>query len=175
MTSWRIARTLFLSALVAGGLSAGLFVARAKPVATSVPTIRVESISEDLLVSLPTVDERPSILLFWRSDCSPCRVEMRRLQEAISDGRIPGGRVFAVNRGEDRRTVESFALRTGYQFQYFLQPATAAEGPFPVRGTPTVYHLDREGKTVWSAAGLVPEDLDRAAALFLAENPEGAR
>jgi thiol-disulfide isomerase/thioredoxin len=132
-----------------------------------VQPIHAYSIIEDKVVNSLDEKEFPSIVVFWNSECRPCKAEMIRLQNAISEGKIPGGRVKAINIGDSLELVQSFAMEHEYQFQFFANPDEKSLEVYKVPGTPTVYHFNKKGQVVWSAMGLVPESIDQAEKLFL--------
>jgi hypothetical protein len=65
--------------------------------------------------------------------------------------------VWAVNLGEDARVVSAFAftLEPEPSFRILLDRGSTASKPWGVRGLPTTYVIDRQGRVAYQAVGEV--------------------
>ncbi|MGZ3773879.1 MAG: TlpA family protein disulfide reductase [Pseudobdellovibrionaceae bacterium] len=160
-------KIIFAFALLVVGLVFGfLFKAKVQSVIFKPASIQVYSLSEEKEMDLFDAQGSAAVVLFWNSQCEPCKIEMGRLQTAISSGKIPGGAVLAVNLEEPIEVVRDFALTHDYQFQYFSDLKGEALKQYKVPGTPTEYYFNKRGQVVWSAMGLIPESIQQAEKLF---------
>lgn len=124
------------------------------------------SSKQKIIISLPEKNGEPSILLFWTTYCGPCKIEMRRLVEAVQSGKIPGQNVYAISVGEDPAVVEDYVLKHEFPFQFFVDEDRQGTKEFIIKGTPTIYHLDGSNHVVWAATGIAPDLIQRAEKLF---------
>jgi thiol-disulfide isomerase/thioredoxin len=85
------------------------------------------------------------LVVFWATWCPPCQRELPELQRLYERYRSKGFEILALSIDADRFVVEEFWKDHEYAFPVAMKaPAhTAAFGP--VRGTPTLYLLDRNG------------------------------
>lgn len=130
------------------------------------PIVRAYSVIDDQEVDLPVLDGEPSILLFWATWCGPCKAEMYRLQQSIISGKIKSGRVYAISVGEPIETVLRFAQKSDYAFQFFASPDSRVTEKYKVPGTPTTYHINKDGRIVWAGSGINPISIFKAEELF---------
>lgn len=97
---------------------------------------------------------------FWATWCPPCREEMPSIHRAWERLHGEGFEVLAVNLGEEADVVSAFAttLQLDKAFPLLLDPDGAAVRALQVRGLPTTYILDRQGRTRYKAVG--PREFD---------------
>ena len=96
---------------------------------------------------------QPIVLNFWATWCPPCRAEMpsmQRAREAVADEGIA---ILAINVGEDAETVRKFLADTLVDIPLPLDIDSTVVQAYPVRGLPTTFVIDPEGKLVYSATG----------------------
>lgn len=102
-------------------------------------------------------DLRGKVVLinFWATWCPPCRREMpslERLRQRLAD---KGLVVIAVDVGEDADTVFSFTgqLEPAPTFPLLLDKDSAAMQRWKVKGLPTTFVVDAQGRVVRRAVG----------------------
>ena len=95
------------------------------------------------------------MLNFWATWCPPCRREMPSMQRLYEKYRERGLEVVAVNQFEDPDLVFEFTGRLSLEptFPILFDRESRVSEQFKVKGLPTTYLLDREGKIRYRAIG----------------------
>lgn len=96
---------------------------------------------------------KPVILNFWATWCPPCRAEMPSMQRAHETVGEEGISVIAINVGEDAETVARFLEETSVDFSIPMDVDSEVVQSYPVKGLPTTFVIDPEGRLVFSATG----------------------
>jgi thiol-disulfide isomerase/thioredoxin len=103
------------------------------------------------VVDLASYRGRLVLVNFWATWCPPCRREfpsLSRLQKLFKPAELA---VLAVNVGEDAETVFSFAGDSDVAI--LLDRDSAAMRRWPVKGLPTTFVVDRQGRLALRAVG----------------------
>ena len=95
------------------------------------------------------------VVNFWATWCPPCRREMpslERLRQHLAD---KGLAAVAVDVGEDADTVFSFTgqLDPAPGFPLLLDKDSVAMQRWKVRGLPTTFVVDTQGRVIYRAVG----------------------
>ena len=100
-------------------------------------------------------DYRGKVLIinFWATWCPPCREEMPSMERAWETLKEEGILMLAVNVGEDEDTIFRFTANYPVEFPLLLDRDSNVVGEWPVRGLPTTFVVDREGRLVYRAIG----------------------
>lgn len=127
-------------------------------------------------VDLNALRGKVVILNFWKIDCQPCAVEKPILEGLHRKYAARGLEIVAVNLFDDHHKVESYARRRGFGFRFCSDPDNRfsvrkqslgggmpttfvvnsnSEAIYEVPGVPTSYLIDRKGKVVGNAVGMV--------------------
>jgi thiol-disulfide isomerase/thioredoxin len=95
------------------------------------------------------------VVNFWATWCPPCRREMPSLERLRQRLENKGLAVLAVDVGEDVDTVFSFTgqLDPAPAFPLLLDQDSAVMQGWKVRGLPTTFVVDAEGRVVYRAVG----------------------
>ena len=119
-------------------------------------------------ITLSAFEGQVVLLNFWATWCKPCVREMPsldRLQAALSP---EGLAVVAVS--QDRaglKAVEPFFLEAGLEhLGIYLDPKGKLWREFGVRGLPTTYLIDRQGRLIGAMEGPAEWDEEDAVALI---------
>jgi thiol-disulfide isomerase/thioredoxin len=112
-------------------------------------------------LALPDVDGKPmdlatyrgrlALVNFWATWCPPCRREFPSLGRVQKLFKPTDLAVLAVNVGEDAETIFSFTGHTDVAI--LLDRDSAAMGRWPVRGLPTTFIVDKQGRLALRAVG----------------------
>jgi peroxiredoxin len=110
---------------------------------------------DDETYTLSSYRGKVVMLNFWATWCPPCRREMPSLERLYSRLKERGFMVIAVNQFEDPDIVFEFTGRLSLEPTFpilFDRDSTVAE-QFGVKGLPTTYLLDKDGRIRYRAIG----------------------
>ncbi|KAA6184811.1 TlpA family protein disulfide reductase [Thiohalocapsa marina] len=93
------------------------------------------------------------IVNFWATWCPPCLAEMPSLQRAWEQVRDEEILVLAINVGEDQAAIERFTERMPLTFPLPMDPDSGTVQAWPVRGLPTTFVVDPDGRLIYRAEG----------------------
>lgn len=115
-------------------------------------------------------DYRGKVVLvnFWATWCPPCRKEMPSMQRVWERLRAKGFVILAVDVGEDEDGVIPFMMEYDVDFPILLDQDSKVVNQWPVRGLPTSFLLDREGRLIYRAIG--GREWDRSELFQVIEN-----
>jgi peroxiredoxin len=112
--------------------------------------------------SLRLSDLKGQVVLvnFWATWCPPCREEMPSIHRVWQQLHDEGFEVLAVNLGEEASAISDFAARLALDeaFPLLLDPDGEAMRALQVRGLPTTYLIDKQGRKAYVAIG--PREFD---------------
>ncbi|HHJ18585.1 MAG TPA: TlpA family protein disulfide reductase [Gammaproteobacteria bacterium] len=96
---------------------------------------------------------RPVIINFWATWCPPCRAELPSMNKAWTKIKDQGIDMLAVNVGEDEDTIFAFMSDYPIDFTILLDESGDMITHWPVKGLPTTFVINPEGKLVYRAIG----------------------
>jgi thiol-disulfide isomerase/thioredoxin len=136
----------------------GPVVARVPQTLTAVPD-RPQAPAFDLKdpdgrsVRLADFRGKPLIVNFWATWCPPCREEMPSMQRAADLVSNEGIRLVAINVGEDADTVSQYLMEARLDLPVLLDETSGVVMSYPVRGLPTTFVVDADGRLAYVATG----------------------
>ncbi|MCW8919780.1 MAG: TlpA family protein disulfide reductase [Gammaproteobacteria bacterium] len=96
---------------------------------------------------------QPVIVNFWATWCPPCREEMPSMQRAWESLQPQGVVLLAINVGESADTIFQFTGNTQLDFPILLDEDGTVSEAWPLKGLPTTFVIDPQGRIVYSAIG----------------------
>ena len=93
------------------------------------------------------------IVNFWATWCPPCRAELPSMNRAWSQIKNDNVVMIAVNVGEDEDTIFSFMGDYPIDFLMLMDQDSKVTESWPVKGLPTTYVVDPQGRLVYRAIG----------------------
>ena len=96
---------------------------------------------------------KPLIVNFWATWCPPCREEMPSMQRAHTAVSNEGIGLIAINVGEDADTVAQFLADARVDFPLPIDETSMVVTSYPVRGLPTTFVVDPDGRLAYVATG----------------------
>lgn len=96
---------------------------------------------------------RVVIVNFWATWCPPCIAELPSMQRAWEQLRPEGILLLGINVGEDRKTIEAFDQKHPVDFPLLVDADSTASDDWPIRGMPTTFVVDGQGRVAYVAIG----------------------
>jgi len=96
---------------------------------------------------------RVVIVNFWATWCPPCRKELPSMNRAWSRLQKEGVMMLAVNVGESEDVIFPFMADYPIDFPVLLDQDGEIIQRWPVRGLPTTFVVDPDGRLVYQALG----------------------
>ncbi len=95
------------------------------------------------------------LLNFWATWCPPCIREMPSMERLHQQVNAKDFKVIAVNQMEDADDVFAFTgqLELDPTFEILFDTASEVSQDYAVRGLPTTYLIDKQGKIRYRAVG----------------------
>lgn len=106
------------------------------------------------VVSLPL--RQNHLIVFWATWCSPCKLELARINKMLSDGEISPDQVIAISSLEAPDTVKRHVEENGYLFTVGIDTSGIIARQYKVSGTPTLLLVKEDGTIDWITMGLSP-------------------
>jgi peroxiredoxin len=96
---------------------------------------------------------QPVIVNFWATWCPPCRAEMPSMQRAWEQLQEAGVVLIAINVGEDQGEIADFLEQVPVSFPLPMDTDMRVSQSWPMKGLPTTFVVDPEGRLVYRAQG----------------------
>ncbi len=105
------------------------------------------------LFQLSQFQGKPVIVNFWATWCPPCREEIPSMNRAWAKIKDQGIEMIAINVGEDEDTIFSFTGDYPIDFQMLMDQSGTIIQQWPVKGLPTTFVVDPQGRLHYRAIG----------------------
>ena len=93
------------------------------------------------------------IINFWATWCPPCRAEMPSMQRAWEILKPKGIIMLGIDVGEDEDTIFTFTANYPVEFPLLMDQDSSTISDWPVRGLPTTFIVDPQGRIIYRAIG----------------------
>lgn len=100
------------------------------------------------------------IVNFWAVWCAPCRKEMPSMQRAWEKIQHEDTLMLAVNWGDDAESVDKFieSIDVNLEFPILLGGDNEMTSEWSVKGLPTTFVIDSEGRLAYKVVGDIEWD-----------------
>ena len=92
-----------------------------------------------------SIRDKVVVLHFWQIGCSSCSLEMPALDGLYKKYRNKGLEVLAVNVGQKKEAVKTFAAELRTSFPILIDPEGKIASVYGVTDVPRTYVIDRSG------------------------------
>jgi peroxiredoxin len=118
------------------------------------PDFELQDMDEDK-IKLSDYKGKVVLLNFWATWCPPCIREMPSMERLHQQVDAEGFKVIAVNQMEDIDQVFAFTgqLEVDPTFEILFDTTSSVSRDYAVRGLPTTYLIDKEGRVRYRAVG----------------------
>jgi thiol-disulfide isomerase/thioredoxin len=131
----------------------------------NLPSFSIPLLDGSALLSANWNDRK--ILVFWATWCSPCSIELGRLNKMILDKKIKNAEsVVAISSYEEIALLKAETAKRNYQFKIGIDLSGSVAEQFKIAGTPTIIFVNEKAKINWITTGLSPS-LEVRASNFL--------
>jgi len=96
---------------------------------------------------------QPVIINFWATWCPPCREELPSMNRGWDKIKFENITMLAINVGEDSDTIFTFTGDYPINFTILLDQTGQVAGQWPIKGLPTTFVIDPDGRIVYRAIG----------------------
>jgi len=93
------------------------------------------------------------VINFWATWCPPCRAEMPSMQRAWEILKPKGIIMLGIDVGEDEDTIFTFTANYPVEFPLLMDQDSSTISDWPVRGLPTTFIVDPQGRIIYRAIG----------------------
>ena len=133
----------------AGGVGQGMTPLPDRPPAPEIDLVDLDGQRHTL------AQHRGKVLIvnFWATWCPPCREEMPSMERAWQAVKDEGILLLGINVGESEDQVWTFTSNYPVSFPLLLDQDSKTIEAWPVRGLPTTFVVDPQGRLVYRAIG----------------------
>lgn len=94
---------------------------------------------------------------FWATWCPICRGDLPQLQKLYEAYQPRGLEIIAQSLDDDQSVVVEFWRKRGYTFPVAMRSDETRAGFGPIKGTPTLFLIDRSGTVRLKRLGTLPD------------------
>jgi len=108
---------------------------------------------EGKFVQLTDYKGKVVIINFWATWCPPCRKEMPSMQRAWEKLQKEDIAMLGINVGEDSDAIFAFTAEYPVDFPLLMDKTSSVSREWRVRGLPSTYVIDPQGRIIYQAIG----------------------
>jgi len=108
---------------------------------------------DDKVHKLSDYRGKPVIINFWATWCPPCREELPSMNRAWKKIKNDGIAMLAINVGEDEDTIFAFTGEYPIDFTVLVDEDSNGIRTWPIKGLPTTFIIDPQGRIAYQAIG----------------------
>jgi peroxiredoxin len=90
----------------------------------------------------------PVLVDFWATWCDPCKESIPAYEKLYAEQKASGFAVVGIDEDDEKADVAVFARKNSIVYPLLRDPGRAAYDSFRVRGLPTAFLIDRDGRIV---------------------------
>ncbi len=148
---------VFLAVLAAGSGNAATL-----RIGDTLPSITLPGLNGANVRIPESLKGKVTVLHFWQIGCTSCRLEMPAMENLYSRYRRKGLEILAVNIGQRKEVVKSFAADLGVSYPILIDTDGKSASLYGVTDIPRTYVIDRNGMVRYRIlGGATPEILKR--------------
>lgn len=125
------------------------------------PDFRLPLLTQQGQLSLSSQKGKVVYVDFWASWCGPCRKSLPLLNELRNELKGKGFEVVAINLDEDIRDGRAFLKEFPVSYPTLYDGAGKTPELYGVRGMPTSYLIDKQGRVQVVHQGFKPADITK--------------
>jgi cytochrome c biogenesis protein CcmG/thiol:disulfide interchange protein DsbE len=137
--------SLWLPLLLFALLAATCPAEAALRIGSALPTVTLPGVNGNPIRIPESVRGKVVILHFWQAGCSSCKLEMPAMDDLYAKYRQKGLEILAVNVGQKREVVRTFAAELGVSYPLLIDPDAKIAASYGVTDVPRTYVIDRNG------------------------------
>ena len=127
-----------------------------------VPSINLAGVNGATFKIPESLNGKVVVLHFWQIGCTSCRLEMPAMDNLYNKYRGKGLEILAVNVGQRKETVKSFASDLGVSYPILIDVDGKSASLYGVTDLPRTYLVDRSGIVRYRIlGGATPEMLKK--------------
>ncbi len=120
------------------------------------PRLDIELVGGKTLAA-SQLDGKVVVYMFWATWCPICQHELPEFQRVRDRYKSRGLEIVALSLDESAGMVADFWRHNGYTFPVAMRSDEARQGFGNIKGTPTIFIVDRKGKVAYKHLGGMPD------------------
>jgi cytochrome c biogenesis protein CcmG, thiol:disulfide interchange protein DsbE len=131
-------------------------------IGSAVPQVTLSEINGTSVRIPESLRGKVFVLHFWQIGCSSCKLDMPAMDTLYKQYRKKGLEILAVNVGQKKEAVRSFAAELGVSYPLLIDPNERNARLYGVTDVPRTYVIDRSGIVRYRIlGGATPETMTK--------------